>query len=94
MKTFDHGRGYLYVGLSKYGNYQSKSIHRLVAETFIPNPDNLPCVNHIDENTYNNRVDNLEWCTHKYNNRYSKAKKVVCFRNNTIIKEYNALRDV
>lgn len=45
-------------------------IHRLVAETFLPNADNLPCVNHKDENKSNNCVDNLEWCTHRYNNVY------------------------
>lgn len=45
-------------------------IHRLVAQAFIPNPDNLPCVNHKDENPNNNNVDNLEWCTQKYNCNY------------------------
>ena len=45
-------------------------IHRLVAEAFIPNPSNLPVVNHKDENPKNNAVDNLEWCTTKYNLNY------------------------
>lgn len=45
-------------------------IHRLVAEAFIPNPDNLPEVNHKDENPLNNCADNLEWCSHKYNLNY------------------------
>lgn len=46
-------------------------IHRLVAEAFIPNPDNLPLINHKDETPSNNHADNLEWCTHAYNNTYN-----------------------
>lgn len=49
-------------------------IHRLVAETFISNDKNLPCVNHKDENKTNNCVDNLEWCTYQYNNNYGTAR--------------------
>ena len=45
-------------------------VHRLVAETFIPNPNNYPCVNHKDENKLNNNIDNLEWCSVSYNNSY------------------------
>lgn len=61
---------YFYYGVSlrKDGKYYNKSIHRLVAEAFLPNPNNLPCVNHKDENRLNNCVDNLEWCTYQHNN--------------------------
>ena len=56
----------LYKDKKKYG----KLLHRLVAETFVPNPYNLPEVNHIDEDKINNRADNLEFCDHKYNINY------------------------
>lgn len=62
--------GYLIVGLSKNKKTKSFYIHKLVAENFLPNPKNLPEVNHIDENKENNTVYNLEWCDRKYNNNY------------------------
>lgn len=62
--------GYLCVSLYKNRKKKTFHVHRLVAEAFIPNPDNLPCVNHKDENKANNSVENLEWCTNKYNNSY------------------------
>lgn len=61
---------YLYVNMSANGKYRSSSVHRLVAEAFIPNPERLPQVNHKDEDKFNNCADNLEWCTASYNNRY------------------------
>ena len=63
-------RGYFRVQLSKEGKRPAYLIHRLVAEAYLPNPDNLPQVNHKDENKANNSVSNLEWCTAAYNNSY------------------------
>lgn len=70
LKPQKNTRGYLQVGLSKDGTKKHFLIHRLVAEAFIPNPLNLPCVNHRDENKTNNCISNLEWCTYEYNNNY------------------------
>ena len=62
--------GYSRVYLCKDGKRYRDFIHRLVAKAFIPNPHNRPVVNHKDENPANNNVDNLEWCTIRYNNNY------------------------
>lgn len=67
--------GYESVMLSKNGRYKMARVHRLVAEAFIPNPNNLPIINHKDENRINNSVDNLEWCDNSYNVRYNGASK-------------------
>lgn len=63
--------GYLFVGLRVKGKTIPKKVHRLIAESYIPNPDNKPCVNHKDLNRANNNVSNLEWCTHKENTNHS-----------------------
>jgi len=62
--------GYYKVNLIKNKISKNHTIHRLVAEAFIPNPDNLTEINHKDENKVNNAADNLEWCSHKYNSTY------------------------
>ena len=69
------GDGYLKVQLWKKGKQKKYFVHRLVAEAFIPNQDNLPQVNHKDEVKTNNCVENLEWCTAKYNLDYNEGQK-------------------
>lgn len=72
MTTFD---GYAKVGLYKDKRTRGYYVHRLVATAFIPNPNNLPLVNHKDETTLNNVVDNLEWADVMYNNNYGKSRE-------------------
>lgn len=81
--------GYKEVTLSKNGKWKTYRVHRLVATAFISNPNNLPCINHKDEDKLNNFVyinedgsvnlekSNLEWCTYGYNNAYGSARKKV-----------------
>lgn len=66
--------GYRQVILKGNGKIKAISIHRAVAQAFIENPNNLPQVNHKDENKLNNCVDNLEWCSCKYNSNYGDAQ--------------------
>ena len=62
--------GYIQITLCKNKKIETRRIHQLVAQTFIPNPDNLPQINHKDEDKTNNNVNNLEWCECKYNINY------------------------
>lgn len=70
-------KGYLRVVLYNGTRNKKKAflVHRLVADAFLDNPTQLPCVNHKDENGLNNRLDNLEWCDHRYNSNYGTAIK-------------------
>ena len=68
LKTIE---GYKAVGLSLNGKVKSFRVHRLVAEAFIINPENKPCVNHIDNDRANNSVDNLEWVTNRENTHHA-----------------------
>lgn len=70
LKPVPNSFGYLLVKLCKDGKVKAFAVHRLVAEAFLPNPHNYPCVNHKDENKQNNNVSNLEWCSAQYNNTY------------------------
>ena len=74
MKLNKDKDGYLLIHLVKDGKRRVHKVHRLVAQEFIPNPDNLPQINHIDEVKSNNYVTNLEWCTQSYNNKFGKGK--------------------
>lgn len=75
VNQYKDGKGYLRVSLYKDGAERNVKVHRLVALAFIPNPENLPMVNHKDEVKTNNRVDNLEWCDNKYNCNYGTIKE-------------------
>ena len=75
LKTFPDKCGYYHVKLRKDGKPHSKLVHRLVAEAFVENPSDYKEINHKDEDKSNNRADNLEWCTRKYNILYGKAGK-------------------
>lgn len=95
MKTEISNNGYVRVTLFKNQKHKKLSIHRLVAEAFIPNPFNLPQVNHKDKNKRNNNIDNLEWCSCSYNLKYSGVtekgneahrKQVVCLDTGEIFK--------
>lgn len=70
-----NGHGYYFVVLSKNNKQKDSVIHRLVAKAFLPNPDNLPQVNHINEVKTCNRVDNLEYCTQQYNLAYGTGRQ-------------------
>ena len=70
-KTTPSKNGYEYVNLKANGIVKNKRVHRIVAEAFIPNPNNYPDVNHIDGNKLNNCVWNLEWCSKKWNSQHA-----------------------
>lgn len=90
--------GYLIVDLRKNNKRHSYTVHRLVALAFIPNPDNLPEINHKNEIKYDNTVENLEWCTRKYNINYGtgnerrgRRKSIVQLDNNgNVVKKWES----
>ena len=100
LKPDKNEGGYLYVNLYKEGKQKRFRVHRLVATAFLDNPNNYPEVNHKNEIKTDNRVDNLEWCTPKYNANYGtrnerhaktikgenhpRAKAVICLSTNAV----------
>lgn len=75
LKPTSNGAGYLVVNLSKEGKIYRFYVHRLVGLTYLPNPDNLPQINHKDENKQNNNINNIEWCDCQYNINYGEHNK-------------------
>ena len=100
LKPLRNTFGYLFVFLCKNGEKKEYKVHRLVAKTFIPNPDNLPQVNHKDEDKDNNSVQNLEWCDSKYNNNYGTrneklSKSVLQYtKSGVFVREWKSATDV
>ena len=96
LKPNDNGNGYLFVVLSKNGDVKNHLVHKLVAETFIPNPNNYEEVHHKDHNTNNNRVENLEWIP---NERHREShnigdKTVYQYSNGELIAVWKSAREI
>lgn len=89
MSPFIGNHGYYGIRLSKNNKKKTYSVHRLVALAFIPNPDNLPVINHKDETHTNNCVSNLEWCTQKYNMNYGTVRERVSEANGLKVAQYD-----
>ena len=89
LKPQSQNNGYLHIKLSQKDKTKCILVHRLVAQVFIPNPNNLPQVNHINEDKTDNRVENLEWCDIKYNINYGNgiSKRVKTNKENGTYKK-------
>lgn len=92
-KTVKLKNGYMTVLFSDGEKNKLEYIHRIVATAFIPNPTNLPQVNHIDKDRNNNNVNNLEWCTAEYNVKYSRGKKIAQYtKSGEFVSEWDGVR--
>lgn len=96
LKQFRNRKGYLVVSLCRDGKQKTFRVHRLVAEAFIPNPENKPQVNHINTNKENNHVSNLEWVTNGENqiHAYCNGLNKITQKRKEIIKEKNSKKVV
>ena len=94
LKQYYDSNGYKIICLCKNNIKTTYLVHRLVAEAFIPNPNNLPQINHKDEDKTNNHVNNLEWCDAKYNHNYGTineriSKSQINGKRSKIVIQYN-----
>ena len=100
LKSIKKRDGYLQINLSKDGKQKTHLIHRLVAQAFLLNPNNLVEIKHIDEDKTNNRADNLEWCSREYNCNYGTRNKRISIPilqlllDGKLIRKWNSAREV
>ena len=100
LKSIKKRDGYLQINLSKDGKQKTHLIHRLVAQAFLLNPNNLVEINHIDEDKTNNRADNLEWCSREYNCNYGTRNERISIpilqfsKTDEFIKKWDSAREV
>lgn len=105
-QVYDKSSGYLLVTLCDgKGRRQNKRVHRLLMETFVPNPNNYPQINHIDGNKLNNNLSNLEWCTASHNSKHAvtiglcderrkqQETPVLQLKDNILIAEHTSLHE-
>ena len=96
-----NNKGYYVFNITVDGKRKTLMLHRVIANTWLPNPNNLPCVNHKDEDTNNSCVFNLEWCDVSYNNAYGTAVKraaikrskpvIQCTKEGAFVKEWESV---
>lgn len=93
-KVFISDNGYPVITLSKNNKAKTFKLHRIIANAFIPNPDNKPLINHIDSNKQNYSIENLEWCTSKENSKHAyDSGRINTFRMKTLINSLKKLKE-
>lgn len=88
LKPSKDGWGYIFVRLYKNGEQKPYKVHRLVGQAFLLNPNNLPEINHKDEDKTNNSVENLEWCDTKYNLNYGTRNQRISDKHSKTVLQY------